>query len=198
MLKGHWSKNAIDTPPDLSELQSEGYPTSGNARTGLPPTQPGAAWFYLMDQMRLSVIEAAGNAQDDPTDVQLFYKSLLKIVVKGIEDGAITEAMLKDRSVTSAKLAEQIDLAAGGGVKLLIKGFDQDTLQSTVLGKNELAVNLTTYGLYIGDGTTPGGHLVGGETMQQVQAITEILALQSKAIAQLGATNDPFPSVQEA
>ena len=106
MLKGHWQANALDTAPDLSALKSEGYPTNGDPTRGVPATQPGAAWFHLMDQMRLSVIEAAGETEDTPTNPQLFYESLLKVVIKGITNGSILTAMLADGAVTTPKLAD--------------------------------------------------------------------------------------------
>lgn len=58
--KGFWGAGAIDTPPDLTTLNSEGYPTSGDPAKGIPATTPRAAWFYITDQARLSVIAAAG------------------------------------------------------------------------------------------------------------------------------------------
>ena len=106
MLKGSWKSNALDTAPDLTQLTSVGYPTDGDPTRGVPPTVPGAAWFHLMNQMRLSVIEAAGEAQDIPTDTQLFYKSLLKVVIKGIGTGDITSGMLASNAVTTVKLAD--------------------------------------------------------------------------------------------
>lgn len=106
MLKGHWRANALDTAPDLSNLKSVGYPTNGDPTRGVPATQPGAEWFHLMDQMRLSVIEAAGESEDTPTNPQLFYESLLKVIIKGITDGSILTTMLADGAVTTPKLTD--------------------------------------------------------------------------------------------
>lgn len=36
--KGFWGAGAIDTPPDLTTLNSEGYPTSGDPAKGIPAT----------------------------------------------------------------------------------------------------------------------------------------------------------------
>ena len=60
--QGYWKSGAVDSPPDTSTLTSKGYPTSGDPKTGTPATKPGAAWYYLQDQMRNSVIDAAGMA----------------------------------------------------------------------------------------------------------------------------------------
>lgn len=59
--QGYWKSGAVDSPPDTSTLTSKGYPTSGDPKTGTPATKPGAAWYYLQDQMRNSVIDAAGD-----------------------------------------------------------------------------------------------------------------------------------------
>lgn len=64
--KGYWKSGAVDSPPDTSTLTSKGYPTSGDPKTGTPATKPGAAWYYLQDQMRNTVIEAAGQTLAEP------------------------------------------------------------------------------------------------------------------------------------
>ena len=62
-----WTANAIQTEPDLTALSSQGFPTNGDPAKGIPPTLPGAAWFFRVSQLFAAVITAAGmqvNAAD--------------------------------------------------------------------------------------------------------------------------------------
>ena len=74
--KGYWKSGAVDSPPDTSTLTSKGYPTSGDPKTGTPATKPGAAWYYLQDQMRNTVIEAAGQTLAEPPSATQFLEAL--------------------------------------------------------------------------------------------------------------------------
>lgn len=114
---------AIMSVPELSTLGSQGYPTAGDPAKGVPATVPGAAWYYLMSQMRLSVIAAAGLDPLVPPDPGQFLAALrsMKWMLDGsilgtmlaagtiptaaIADKAITQALLADGAVNAAKLA---------------------------------------------------------------------------------------------
>lgn len=101
--QGYWKAGAIETPPDTSTLTSKGYPTSGDPTTGTPATKPGAAWYYLQDQMRNTVIEAAGQTLSEPPSPTQFLEALQTLA--WIQDKTIVGKMLKDGEVTFAKLA---------------------------------------------------------------------------------------------
>lgn len=112
-VSGLFKANASLTPPDTSTLVSAGYPTSGDAKKGTQPTSPGAAWYYLIDQMRLSVMKAAGMDEEVPPSPETFLEALKslgwlddgQIATEKLADLAITTAKLANLSVTAAKLA---------------------------------------------------------------------------------------------
>ena len=101
--QGYWKSGAVDSPPDTSTLTSKGYPTSGDPKTGTPATKPGAAWFYLQDQMRNSVIDAAGMALAEPPSATQFLEALRSMA--WLADNTIAGGKIADASITGAKLA---------------------------------------------------------------------------------------------
>lgn len=173
--KGFWGAGAIDTPPDLTTLNSEGYPTSGDPAKGIPATTPRAAWFYITDQARLSVITAAGLT---PKASETQFLEALQSV-----------AWVKNNSIPASKLAKSQDL---GDHELMIRGMPLAQLQKITLKNRELAVATDTYDLYVGDGVTAGGHLVGGSKYDE---ITEVLAKLTNAVATLGHQAQPLSGV---
>lgn len=100
--KGYWKSGAVDSPPDTSTLTSKGYPTSGDPKTGTPATKPGAAWYYLQDQMRNTVIEAAGQTLAEPPSATQFLEALR--TMKWLADNAIPGGKIANASITGAKL----------------------------------------------------------------------------------------------
>lgn len=119
MTKGFWEADSVETKPDLASLQSEGYPTDGDPARGIPATLMGAAWFYLMDRVRTSVIEASGHTLENPPTEDEFLKALQSwdwakpgtlggSVIK--EKGVGTE-QLADKAVTPEKMAAVVLLA---------------------------------------------------------------------------------------
>ena len=183
MTAGYWQASAIDSPPSLSTLSSKGYPTSGNPKTGTPATKPGAAWFYLIDQMRISVIDACGMTQVEPPSITQFLEALQSF--KWTKDGALDGAALKagsvkelhlaERAVTAKKLATPLDFQVGG-VAIQIKGYTTA----------ELAQIIPAWILYAGDGTTTGGRPIGGTTAQEVESLKIIVTQLTQAVAKLG------------
>ena len=113
--QGYWKSGAVDSPPDTSTLTSKGYPTSGDPKTGTPATKPGAAWYYLQDQMRNSVIDAAGMALAEPPSATQFLEALRSMA--WLADNTIAGGKIADASITGAKLAAKTvaegNLAAG-------------------------------------------------------------------------------------
>lgn len=101
--KGYWKSGAVDSPPDTSTLTSKGYPTSGDPKTGTPATKPGAAWYYLQDQMRNSVIEAAGQELTEPPSATQFLEALRSMA--WLADNTIPGGKIANASITGAKLA---------------------------------------------------------------------------------------------
>lgn len=101
--KGYWKSGAVDSPPDTSTLTSKGYPTSGDPKTGTPATKPGAAWYYLQDQMRNTVIEAAGQTLAEPPSATQFLEALRSMA--WLADNTIPGGKIANASITGAKLA---------------------------------------------------------------------------------------------
>ena len=101
--KGYWKSGAVDSPPDTSTLTSKGYPTSGDPKTGTPATKPGAAWYYLQDQMRNSVIEAAGQKLTEPPSATQFLEALRSMA--WLADNTLAGGKIANASITGAKLA---------------------------------------------------------------------------------------------
>ena len=101
--KGYWKSGAVDSPPDTSTLTSKGYPTSGDPKTGTPATKPGAAWYYLQDQMRNTVIEAAGQTLAEPPSATQFLEALRTMA--WLSDNTIPGGKIANASITGAKLA---------------------------------------------------------------------------------------------
>ena len=112
-VKGFWKANASESVPDMSSLASAGFPTSGDPRKGTQPTIVGPAWYYLMDQLRLSLIAAAGQEVTTPPDPGQFLDALRtwkwaldgKMPGKVLEAAAIATSLLANNAVTAEKIA---------------------------------------------------------------------------------------------
>ena len=116
MTKGFWEADAVETKPDMATLAARGYPTDGDPARGIPATLMGAAWFYLMDRVRTSVIEGSGRQLEEvPTETE-FLEALQswgwgkKGTLPGelLETAAIKTDLLADGSVTLAKMAKEL------------------------------------------------------------------------------------------
>ena len=112
-VKGYWKANASESVPDMASLASAGFPTSGDPRKGTQPTIVGPAWYYLMDQLRLSLIAAAGQEVTIPPDPGQFLDALRtwkwaldgKMPGKVLEAAAIATSLLANNAVTAEKIA---------------------------------------------------------------------------------------------
>lgn len=116
MTKGFWEADAVETKPDMATLVARGYPTDGDPARGIPATLMGAAWFYLMDRVRTSVIEGSGcQLEEVPTETE-FLEALQswgwgkKGTLPGelLKTAAINTNLLADGSVTLAKMAKEL------------------------------------------------------------------------------------------
>ena len=116
MTKGFWEADAVETKPDMATLVARGYPTDGDPARGIPATLMGAAWFYLMDRVRTSVIEGSGRQLEEvPTETE-FLEALQswgwgkKGTLPGelLKTAAINTNLLADGSVTLAKMATEL------------------------------------------------------------------------------------------
>lgn len=116
MTKGFWEADAVETKPDMATLVARGYPTDGDPARGIPATLMGAAWFYLMDRVRTSVIEGSGRKLEEvPTETE-FLEALQswgwgkKGTLPGelLKTAAINTNLLADGSVTLAKMAKEL------------------------------------------------------------------------------------------
>ena len=186
--KGFWGSGAVDTPPSLSGLTSVGFPTSGDPTRGVPATQPSAAWFYITDQMRVSLVQAAGMTPGASDTQWLEALKSLKWIESGAIDGSklktnsITGDRIKNESVTAEKLAKTIDVGASS-ITLQIK--TQTTSERTRLtpAKGELVLDTTTNMLYGGDGTTAGGNLIGGDNKATSALIYDVAEFRKSSTA---------------
>lgn len=172
---------AVPTKPEISSLTSKGYPTDGNPATGLPATVPGSAWAHMIMEELMAVVEAAGLSPSKDALTQLL-DAIPKIV----------PSRLPSNSISSAKLEKTQDLNSH---ELQIRGMPLESLKKIVLKDRELAVATDTHALYIGDGKTTGGHLVGGDQQRQIDEIKAVLAALTKAVAVLGNQPKPFGGV---
>ena len=147
--KGYWKSGAVDSPPDTSTLTSKGYPTSGDPKTGTPATKPGAAWYYLQDQMRNSVIEAAGQKLTEPPSATQFLEALRSMA--WLADNTIPGGKIANASITGAKLAAKT--VAGGNLadlsvstaKLAAGGVTRDKIAQGAVDGARLAAQSVTF-----------------------------------------------------
>lgn len=147
--KGYWKSGAVDSPPDTSTLTSKGYPTSGDPKTGTPATKPGAAWYYLQDQMRNSVIEAAGQKLTEPPSATQFLEALRSMA--WLADNTIPGGKIANASITGAKLAAKTvaegnlaDLSVSTA-KLAAGGVTRDKIAQGAVDGARLAAQSVTF-----------------------------------------------------
>lgn len=147
--KGYWKSGAVDSPPDTSTLTSKGYPTSGDPKTGTPATKPGAAWYYLQDQMRNTVIEAAGQTLAEPPSATQFLEALR--TMKWLADNTIPGRKIANASITGAKLTAKT--VAGGNLadlsvstaKLAAGGVTKDKIAQGAVDGTRLATQSVAF-----------------------------------------------------
>ena len=147
--KGYWKSGAVDSPPDTSTLTSKGYPTSGDPKTGTPATKPGAAWYYLQDQMRNTVIEAAGQTLAEPPSATQFLEALRSMA--WLADNTIPGGKIANASITGAKLAAKT--VAGGNLadlsvsaaKLAADSVTRDKIAQRAVDGARLATQSVTF-----------------------------------------------------
>ena len=159
-------------------------------RAWLQATAIGAAFAHLVTTSK--GLYSAVNFDDSETDQQLaekIFAVMAKRIPAEIADGSINGSKLINSTVQASKLAKTQDL---NGHELQIRGLPLTQLQKIVLKDRELAVATDTHALYIGDGSTAGGHLVGGDQQKQIDEIKTVLASLTSAVAKLGNQADPF------
>ena len=146
-VKGYWKANASESVPDMSSLASAGFPTSGDPRKGTQPTIVGPAWYYLMDQLRLSLIAAAGKEVTTPPDPGQFLDALRtwkwaldgKMPGKVLEAAAIATSLLANNAVTAGKIAngavetEKIKDAAVTLAKMAANSVDNSKIKDATI-----------------------------------------------------------------
>lgn len=147
--KGYWKSGAVDSPPDTSTLTSKGYPTSGDPKTGTPATKPGAAWYYLQDQMRNSVIEAAGQKLTEPPSATQFLEALRSMA--WLADNTLAGGKIANASITGAKLAAKTvaegnlaDLSVSAA-KLAANSVTRDKIERRAVDGGRLATQSVTF-----------------------------------------------------
>ena len=193
-IQGYWNAGAIETAPDTSTLTSKGYPTSGDPKTGTPATKPGAAWYYLQDQMRNTVINAAGLQLSEPPSPTQFLEALQSL--GWMKDAALTGKMIKDGEVTFAKLAAAAiataDQALAGTANNLL--MTPQTAKLLVESLN-LRVPAGTLIPYIGT-TVPTGYLLAnGAVVSRTKYADLFAAIGTKFGVGDGATTFGLPNM---
>lgn len=193
-IQGYWNAGAIETAPDTSTLTSKGYPTSGDPKTGTPATKPGAAWYYLQDQMRNTVINAAGLQLSEPPSPTQFLEALQSL--GWMKDAALTGKMIKDGEVTFAKLAAAAiataDQALAGTANNLL--MTPQTAKLLVESLN-LRVPAGTLIPYIGT-TVPTGYLLAnGAEVSRTKYADLFAAIGTKFGVGDGATTFGLPNM---
>lgn len=120
-MKRAYQSSAVMTKPSYETLTSQGYPTNGDPVNSVPPTQPGAAWFSMVTEELVSVIEAAKLTPDNS---QQLVSAINKLIESGI-NGASSKFVTVDgqgvqqinqakkflQSITGKKLTQGADLA---------------------------------------------------------------------------------------
>lgn len=146
-VKGYWKANASESIPDMASLASAGFPTSGDPRKGTQPTIVGPAWYYLMDQLRLSLIAAAGQEVTTPPDPGQFLDAMRtwkwaldgKMPGKVLEVAAIATSLLANNAVTAEKIAngavetEKIKDAAVTLAKMAANSVDNSKIKDATI-----------------------------------------------------------------
>lgn len=125
-LKGLWKSNAKTNPPDLNTLTQQGYPGEGNPSRGESPTNPGSAWFYLTDLVRLSIIWAAGETPETPPSPTQFIRCMKK-VGQFMNDKSLSYNKLKDEvfgTLDEVKAGAASKLVTASILKQYIEGYE--------------------------------------------------------------------------
>ena len=193
-IQGYWNAGAIETAPDTSTLTSKGYPTSGDPKTGTPATKPGAAWYYLQDQMRNTVINAAGLQLSEPPSPTQFLEALQSL--GWMKDAALTGKMIKDGEVTFAKLAAAAIATAAQALAGTANNLLMTPQTSKLLVESlNLRVPAGTLIPYIGT-TVPTGYLLAnGAEVSRTKYADLFAAIGTKFGVGDGATTFGLPNM---
>lgn len=81
-MKRAYKSSAIQSKPDPSKLVSEGFPTNGDPVNSVPPTQPGAEWFYLTTEEMVSLVEEAGLSPANEPQLVPAIKTIITNILK--------------------------------------------------------------------------------------------------------------------
>lgn len=107
-MKRAYQSSAIQSKADYSTLKSEGYPTNGDPVNSVPPTQPGSAWFQMVTEELVSVIEAAELSPDNKTQLVEAVNALIKVGIDKEADRFVTVEGTGTQTVKQAKTFEQV------------------------------------------------------------------------------------------
>lgn len=66
-----WASGASANPPAAPAAPSSGYPTDGDPLASVPPTVPGAHWFYQLGEELRAILTAASITPDHANLTQL-------------------------------------------------------------------------------------------------------------------------------
>lgn len=79
----YYQADAVATAPDLTKLNSQGYPTNGDPALGIPATMPGEGWFYTITEELMNVIESSGLTPDktDPSQLDAAIRAIINSVL---------------------------------------------------------------------------------------------------------------------
>ena len=190
-MKRAYLSGASETPPDVSQLTSVGYPTDGDNQRSIPPTVPGAAWAYVIEQEILNVIQAAGltptNAELDQLKTAIPKYLPAALAAKSISGSKLVDGSVPFAALESAAMATLEEAKAGALTNKLMSPYLVDALADKLI-----AAALQNYAQLAGatfTGEVKGVQAVsdnGFVTRSQVQSLVESIPVGS-AILWFGA-----------
>lgn len=183
-MKRAYLSGASETPPDVSQLTSVGYPTDGDNQRSIPPTVPGAAWAYVIEQEILNVIQAAGltptNAELDQLKTAIPKYLPAALAAKSISGSKLVDGSVPFAALEAAAMATLEEAKAGALTNKLMSPYLVDALADKLI-----AAALQNYAQLAGatfTGEVKGVQAVsdnGFVTRSQVQSLVESIPVGS-------------------
>ena len=183
-MKRAYLSGASETPPDVSQLTSVGYPTDGDNQRSIPPTVPGAAWAYVIEQEILNVIQAAGltptNAELDQLKTAIPKYLPAALAAKSISGSKLVDGSVPFAALEAAAMATLEEAKAGALTNKLMSPYLVDALADKLI-----AAALQNYAQLAGatfTGEVKGVQAVsdnGFVTLAQLQSLVQSIPVGS-------------------
>lgn len=120
-----FASGASGSAPSAPSSPSIGFPTSGNAGTGIQATKPGAYWYHMVTEEILSVVSEAGITFDQTKLDQLL--KAIRTVAPGVVGAARNVKMAVSAASALATLTADeivVETVLGGAAYRLV-GFNK-------------------------------------------------------------------------